>query len=698
MKVSLNWLKELANIETIDIDKLTNQLTQAGFEVEAIESITVGGQIDHVLDISSTANRSDVLSMIGLSREVSALTGSSMLSAVYQPYNKYFCKTENIISGQYLLNCKHYFAAIIDEIKIKDSPIWLKNRLHSSGFTHKNLLVDISNYIMLKWGQPINIIDFNKINDINYEGIITIRSDFSVGKNSQIKLNNENIELNKNILVTHVNKNITSVAGIGGNTDFDTDNTTTSILIESAIFKQSVVRKSSRILNTRTESSIRQERGLNADNWKNAYIEAISLIINLTSGHIRETFCKEKTVNNIINIDLSVKKVHDILGPISYNGQTRFLYFEEIQDILHSLNFEIIQKSKETIKIQVPNYRRQDVFREVDIIEEIARIYGYHKFSSSVPGIQFNKKLSPRRKFIDRSRSILRNLGLTELVHYSLVKSVGDITLNNPLIQEYSNLRGSLLEGLIESNLYNIKQSHQTIDSFEIGTVFNNTQNKIIETTNLAIILGGNSDIRSTWSQPAHSLNWYEAKGIVENFFQKINRQIEWTKKEIVDSRISLIQKERSATLIYNNNTIGIFSELNQATYSKLGINTKLFVLEINLNILEDYHNQLNYLNYQIQPYSKYPSIARDLSLIIPRNMELNYLLKLLNKFHDNDLESTTLFDQYTNKSIGQLKKSIGLRFTYRSQQKTLTNSEIDYKQNELQEKILKYLNLEIRQ
>nr|AIA21422.1 phenylalanyl-tRNA synthetase beta chain [Pyropia kanakaensis] len=698
MKVSLNWLKELANIETIDIDSLTNQLTQAGFEVEAVESIKVGGQVDHVLDISSTANRSDVLSMVGLSREIVALTGSSRLQSINPQSHQDYSTEPNILTDHSLLNCNNYFSAVIDQIKITDSPNWLKNRLHSSGFINKNLLIDISNYIMVKWGQPINIIDFNKIGNINHENNITIRSNFYTGHNRQIKLDDKNIELNKSIFVTQINNNVTSVAGIGGNNNFDTDFNTTSLFIESAIFKQSVVRKSSRLLNIRTESSIRQERGLNEDNWKNAYLEAVSLIINLSGGNIRETFYKEKIISDISNIDLSIKKVDDILGPIVCDGQTRFLFSQEIQDILHSLNFDIIHSAKDTIKVSVPNYRQQDIFREIDIIEEIARIYGYHKFKSLIPINQFKKKLSRKRLFIDKSRNILRHLGLTELVHYSLVKSLGDINLNNPLIQDYSNLRCSLLEGLIESNLYNLKQSNQTVDSFEIGKVFKVVENKIVEATNLAIILGGNLDIRSTWSEPAHSLNWYEAKGIVENFFQKINKHIEWTKGEIVDGRIDLVQDNRSATLTYNNNPIGIFSELNQATYNKSGLSAKIFVLEINLSILEESDHQLNYLNYQIQSYSKYPSIIRDLSLIVPQNIEVNYLLKLLGQFDDDDLESIKLFDQYTNKSIGKCKKSIGLRFIYRSNQKTLTNTEIDHKQHELQKKIMQQLNFDIRQ
>nr|AHB35124.1 phenylalanyl-tRNA synthetase beta chain [Neoporphyra perforata] len=695
MKVSLNWLKELANIEIEDLDNLTSQLTQAGFEVEDIESIVLEDQIDHILDISSTANRSDVLSMIGLSRELLALTKSSTLQVPNQIIDKFFSKKSNVLTDHNLLHCNDYFSAVIDGIEIIESPDWLKNRLLSSGFTSKNLLVDISNYIMLKWGQPINIIDFGKV---NYKNNITIQSNFYAGENTEIELDNKNIKLRKNILVTKVNDSITGIAGIVANHKFETDFNTTSIFLESAIFKQSIVRQSSRFLNIRTESSVRQERGLNIDNWENAYLEALSLITDLAGGNIREIFSKKKTKKDILHVNLSIKRVQDILGPISHDNQIRFLYFQEIQDILHSLNFTIIHKTQETIKIEVPNYRRQDVFREVDIIEEIARIYGYHKFKSSLPSIQFNKKSSKKRQFIDKSRNILRNLGLTELVHYSLVKSLGDISLNNPLIQDYSNLRCSLIEGLIESNLYNLKQSSQTIDSFEIGTVFNTIQNKIVETTNLATILGGNLDIRSTWSQPVHSLNWYEAKGIVENFFQKIDRRVEWRKQDIIDNRINLIQKNKSAVLIYNNTTIGIFSELNQEICSQLGLNTKLFVLEVNLNILEDSHNQFDYLNYQIRPYSKYPSIIRDLSLIVPQDMEISYLLKVLDQFNDKDLESTKLFDQYTNKSIGKQKKSIGLRFTYRSSQKTLTNLEIDHKQSELQKKIIQHLNLEIRQ
>nr|AHB35333.1 phenylalanyl-tRNA synthetase beta chain [Neoporphyra perforata] len=695
MKVSLNWLKELANIEIEDLDNLTSQLTQAGFEVEDIESIVLEDQIDHILDISSTANRSDVLSMIGLSRELLALTKSSTLQVPNQIIDKFFSKKSNVLTDHNLLHCNDYFSAVIDGIEIIESPDWLKNRLLSSGFTSKNLLVDISNYIMLKWGQPINIIDFGKV---NYKNNITIQSNFYAGENTEIELDNKNIKLRKNILVTKVNDSITGIAGIVANHKFETDFNTTSIFLESAIFKQSIVRQSSRFLNIRTESSVRQERGLNIDNWENAYLEALSLITDLAGGNIREIFSKKKTKKDILHVNLSIKRVQDILGPISHDNQIRFLYFQEIQDILHSLNFTIIHKTQETIKIEVPNYRRQDIFREVDIIEEIARIYGYHKFKSSLPSIQFNKKSSKKRQFIDKSRNILRNLGLTELVHYSLVKSLGDISLNNPLIQDYSNLRCSLIEGLIESNLYNLKQSSQTIDSFEIGTVFNTIQNKIVETTNLATILGGNLDIRSTWSQPVHSLNWYEAKGIVENFFQKIDRRVEWRKQDIIDNRINLIQKNKSAVLIYNNTTIGIFSELNQEICSQLGLNTKLFVLEVNLNILEDSHNQFDYLNYQIRPYSKYPSIIRDLSLIVPQDMEISYLLKVLDQFNDKDLESTKLFDQYTNKSIGKQKKSIGLRFTYRSSQKTLTNLEIDHKQSELQKKIIQHLNLEIRQ
>nr|AIA20122.1 phenylalanyl-tRNA synthetase beta chain [Neoporphyra perforata] len=695
MKVSLNWLKELANIEIEDLDNLTSQLTQAGFEVEDIESIVLEDQIDHILDISSTANRSDVLSMIGLSRELLALTKSSTLQVPNQIIDKFFSKKSNVLTDHNLLHCNDYFSAVIDGIEIIESPDWLKNRLLSSGFTSKNLLVDISNYIMLKWGQPINIIDFGKV---NYKNNITIQSNFYAGENTEIELDNKNIKLRKNILVTKVNDSITGIAGIVANHKFETDFNTTSIFLESAIFKQSIVRQSSRFLNIRTESSVRQERGLNIDNWENAYLEALSLITDLASGNIREIFSKKKTKKDILHVNLSIKRVQDILGPISHDNQIRFLYFQEILDILHSLNFTIIHKTQETIKIEVPNYRRQDVFREVDVIEEIARIYGYHKFKSSLPSIQFNKKSSKKRQFIDKSRNILRNLGLTELVHYSLVKSLGDISLNNPLIQDYSNLRCSLIEGLIESNLYNLKQSSQTIDSFEIGTVFNTIQNKIVETTNLATILGGNLDIRSTWSQPVHSLNWYEAKGIVENFFQKIDRRVEWRKQDIIDNRINLIQKNKSAVLIYNNTTIGIFSELNQEICSQLGLNTKLFVLEVNLNILEDSHNQFDYLNYQIRPYSKYPSIIRDLSLIVPQDMEISYLLKVLDQFNDKDLESTKLFDQYTNKSVGKQKKSIGLRFTYRSSQKTLTNLEIDHKQSELQKKIIQHLNLEIRQ
>nr|YP_010338417.1 phenylalanyl-tRNA synthetase beta subunit [Bangia atropurpurea]UNJ18367.1 phenylalanyl-tRNA synthetase beta subunit [Bangia atropurpurea] len=697
MKVSLNWLKELVNIETIDAKDLANKLTQAGFEVEDIETIKIDDYIDFILDITSTANRSDALSMIGLSREVAALTEATILDSTYSRLIDLKHHKNITISDTSLLDCNSYLSAIIHNTNIVSSPTWLKNRLQSSGFTSQNLIVDISNYIMLKWGQPINIIDFNKIVNIDSENGLEITSRFCSSQQKFIQLENRNIDLSKDILITQINKNIISIAGIGINSKLNVNQNTKSIFIEAAIFKQGIVRRSSKIIGIRNESSIRQERGLNIDNGRNAYIEALSLLIELTGGNISKTFSKKDISSSILNIDISLKKVHNILGPINDNGIIRLLSFEEVRKTLESLQFNITNKDNNSFIVSIPNYRRHDIFREIDIIEEIARVYGYNKFQSSIPKIQFKKKLAHKKQFINKIRSILRNLGLSELVHYSLVKSEESINLNNPLIKDYSALRSSLLDSLIQASAYNIKQSNQTLDGFEIGTVFNIKNNKIRETTKLGIILGGNFDIRSEWSKPAHSLNWYEAKGIVENFFYKLNRTIGWKKRQSSDSNISFIQNKKSATLTYNNENIGLFGEVNQLISSQFGLNTQLFVLEIDLDFLEHSQKELSYLSYRIKPYSKYPSITRDLSIIIPQDMEINYLFKLLDQFNDEELESTKLFDYYTNQSLGKSKKSIGLRFTYRSNNKTLTNLEIDTKQRQLQENITRNLNLEIR-
>nr|NP_053956.1 phenylalanyl-tRNA synthetase beta chain [Porphyra purpurea]P51346.1 RecName: Full=Phenylalanine--tRNA ligase beta subunit, chloroplastic; AltName: Full=Phenylalanyl-tRNA synthetase beta subunit; Short=PheRS [Porphyra purpurea]AAC08232.1 phenylalanine tRNA synthetase [Porphyra purpurea] len=697
MKVSLNWLKELAKIEIIDAHSLANKLTQAGFEVEDVEMVNIDGHKDYILDVTSTANRSDVLSMIGLSREVSALTQADIVKTADIPSAGLFDNISTIISDDSLLNCSYYVSAIMDNIVIQDSPKWLKNRLYSCGFISQNLIIDISNYIMLKWGQPINIIDLKKIADTNTESYIEITSNFCSSKQKSVKLDNKDIALSRDVLITQINNNITSIAGIGINQEFHVDQNTKLIFIEAAIFKEAVVRKSSRSIGIRTESSIRQERGLNIDNGRSAYRETLSLLIELTHGKVKATFLKKETENSTLNIDISLKKIQDVLGPIKDNHTVRFLSFDEIENTLKSLQFKITKKDVKKFNVIIPSYRKYDVFREIDIVEEIARVYGYNQFQSKIPKIQFTKHPSSRRNFIDQIRNILRNLGLTELVHYSLVKSKGEINLKNPLIKDYSTLRSSLLEGLINASAYNIKQSNQTVDGFEIGTVFNLKRNKIIETTKLAIILGGSLDIRSEWSEPAHSLNWYEAKGIIENFFRKLNKSIQWVKRESSNDQINFIQNNKSATLTYNNDNIGLFGELNELTSSQFGFNTELFVLEIDLDILQYSDPEINYLSYRIQPYSKYPCITRDLCIVIPKKMQINSLFQLLNQFNDNDLENMTLFDQYSNKLLGNGKKSIGLRFTYRSDHKTLTNLEIDNKQNELQKNIIKKLNLEIR-
>nr|AKE98946.1 phenylalanyl-tRNA synthetase beta chain [Bangia fuscopurpurea] len=695
MKVSLNWLKELVNIESINSNQLANQLTQAGFEVEDVEIIQIDNQVDYIMDVSSTANRSDALSMIGLSREVAALLKTSMINDAHSSLKRDVFKQDNVINDSALQNCDYYLSAVFDNIKMQESPKWLKNRLQSSGFTSKNLVIDISNYIMLKWGQPLNIIDFNKI--IGSDSLINISSCFCSNKEEYIEFEGNNVLLNEDVFITQINNRISGLAGIGINNKFDISEKTESIFLETAIFNQSIVRKSSRVVGIRTESSIRQERGLTADNCRNAYIEALSLLKELTGGSIKETFSKDENNKSIHFIDVSFVKIQQILGQIKDNNTTRFLTVEEIIVALQSLCFNVKKKNKTFLSVCVPHYRKKDVFREIDVIEEIARIYGYDKFDSFIPVVQFTKKRSRKRKFIDKSRSILRHLGLTELVHYSLVRSKGVIKLNNPLIQDYSTLRCSLLEGLIQANIHNVKQSSQNIDSFEIGTVFDICHDKISEKTKLAIILGGNLDIRSEWSTPAHSLNWYEAKGIVENFFYKIDKIIKWEKRKFIDNYQNLILSNKSAALIYKGQTIGLFGELNPSTFIKLGLNTKLFVLEIDINMLDNNQNELSYLNYQVKPYSKYPSVTRDLSIIIPQSMEVSCLLALLDQFDDHDLEETKLFDQYISKSLGSNKKSIGLRFMYRSNHKTLTNLEIDNKQNQLQEKIVKQLNLEIR-
>lgn len=707
MQVPLEWIKEVIDIKNIKLEELIERLTLGGFEVEEILEVEVKKKKKIVLDISATANRSDSLSIQGISSEIASLLNKPVNQTSYTQKlidwkQKTVTQKKSMLSD---LDCSIFLTLEIENINDFTVPSWIQEKLISASVNPTNNLLDFQTYILLETGYPFAFYDFDKIqkkvgsSKLHFSiEKVTTNEEFLASNHTSYKLNDSNLLIKANNLPI-------SIAGIIEHGDYVYSETTKTLVIEGSIFNAAKIRQQSRNLGLRTDRSARYEKSLKQTYLIDSLYRLVSLL-RLKNPNLK---CKLGTFLQTKEELLKVIKLHystikEILGPINKTttNQVKFISPEKVSAYLNRLNFKFLyQDSKLTWEVQVPELRNDDITREIDLVEEIGRLHGFNNFLTALPKITRigTEDLSYQTRA--KMTSCFLNLGLNELIHYSLVgpnqpkNEKSKIHLINPLLSDYKNLRISLLPSLIQTVAENLKQSNRIIEGFEYGHVFSGEiSDNYKELEYVAGIFGGIKE-KFSWSEPKQPISWFEAKGKIEQLFKQLNIAIYW-KMESLASINDIFHPYRTAEIyLLTGQKLGKFGQIHPAYANMNGLPMKTYLFEFNLKHIQD-QLQENKLTI-FQEYSLYPRVIKDLSFIIPKNRTFMELKNILSLNGTKFLSNINLLDEYRGSSIPKDCTSLCLQLIFQSKEKTLENKEIERIIKNLQSILVSEFNAIIR-
>ncbi len=681
----LGLAKEAAGIYIFNSDNL-----KPGDDVRPLLGLD-----DVILDLATTANRADALSMVGIAREVAALTGASVRLPEIPEINLDRNNTLKIeISDR--LSCPAYIGTVVEGVKIAASPSWLQWRLQGAGVRPINNVVDITNYILLEWGQPLHAFDLEKLQQVAASDDLTKSEElpslkggvsltlgvrFAKQGESLTTLDGQNRDLKaQNLLITANNRPI-ALAGVMGGETTEVDANTQNIVLEAALFDPVAIRRSSRSQGLRSEASTRYERGVNQVELERACNRAIYLLQELASGKVSMQSIADYRSDfaNLGAIELRLSRIHRILGTVIREDNIGYIEAEEVVSILTALGCQLepVAGKENTWRVKVPPYRYRDLEREIDLIEEVARLYGYDRFSNTLPDKTEPGYLSAEYRLKNQLRQALRGMGLTEVVHYSLVKPTGkEITLANPLFSEYSALRADLRSGLLDAFEYNQAQGNGALNAFEIERVFVAEATGFCEVDMVAGIMGGNLHSQGIWLDGGkpNPMGWYHAKGILESVFQLLGLTVEY-RAEALESRL---HPGRTACLWLDGKRLGNFGQLHPQEQQARDLPHPVYLFELSFDILSAALQQAESMTTKFTAYATYPGAARDLAFFAPLEVSVAEITAAIEGSGGKLLQQVELFDEYKGKNVPEGQRSLAFNLVYRSSDRTLTDKDVE--------------------
>ena len=636
---------------------------------------------DKVYEIGLTPNRTDAMSHYGVARDLNAFLTSNQIKSEFEKVVSIPLNTEGTTDFQLEVEdstlCPRYIGAVIENVKVADSPEWLKNRLKAIGLSPINNIVDITNYALHGFGQPLHAFDAGKIAGKKVKvGVNPEGTKFTTLDGVERTLNGSEI------MIKDGDNNPMCIAGVFGGQHSGVSEETTTIFLESAYFNPVAVRKGAKFHGLNTDASFRFERGVDPNNTRTAITHAIKMIEEIAGGKMAGGLLEhypEKIGNNYVILKFS--KVDQILGTI--------LHREKIKEILESLDIEILNEIQNGLEISVPAYRA-DVTREIDVIEEILRIYGYNKIDSPQK-ISFTPvKLSfDDQDALENSWArTLQSNGFNEVMNNSLtsVKDETDaVKLLNPLSGDLAFMRKSLLEGLLQNADYNIKRKNQDVKFFELGKIYHK-KSKYEERKQLAILVSGRNTAEN-WLQPKSATDFYYLKSYVKILLDKLNLKIE--EKPLDDSRFS-----DALELVSDNRTVGRLGKVSPELLTDADISQDCFYAEIELEVCQELRSKGNLKFVDIPKFNK---IRRDLALLIDKKVTYADLYKAAKKNPSKYLKNINLFDVYEGKNLPENKKSYAMSFELLNEEKTLEEKDITEVMNSLIKTFQKEFSAELR-
>lgn len=673
------------------------------FDEAIVGSLTPGmdvrpllGLDDVILDLTSTANRADALSMVGIAREVVALTGVPLKSPQPSEPNVEPNGSQLAIKISEPQACPTYIGTIVEGVKIAPSPLWLQQRLLAAGVRSINNIVDVTNYIMLEWGQPLHAFDLDRLKTFAGSDALTMGVRFGRSGETVKTLDGQVRNLQEQALLITVNDQPTMLAGVFGGEDTEVSDTTQNILLEAAIFDSVAIRRSARSQGLRTEASARYERGVNLAELETAGRRAIQLITEIAGGTVTAQEKVDQRQGSLTrSIELRLERVNQVLGLVESENDLVELQSADVERTLTALGCELKSSGEGSWTVTVPPYRYRDLEREIDLIEEIARLYGYNNFCDTLPAKTEPGYLSIEQMISRKLREAFRGAGLTEVMHYSLGKPGEErqIVLSNPLFTEYSALRTDLIGGLIDAFQYNLEQGNGSLNGFEIGHIFSREED-LIESEAIAGILGGDPTqgkwIRGGKDQP---MTWYEAKGLLDSVFERVGLVVEYQP----DRRDPRLHPGRTASLWVRGDRLGTFGQLHPQLRQERGLPDEVYAFQLDLDIVIKHLETEEALVPVFQAYSTYPASDRDIAFYAARSVAVADLERTITKAGGKLLESVQLFDEYKGERVPADQRSLAFRLVYRADDRTLTDADVDPVHQKVREALVEKFRVELR-
>jgi len=671
MLFSYNWLKKYVK-GLPDPQKTADLLIKHSFEVEEIKK---NGN-DWVLDVKVLSNRADCFSHLGIAGELAVALGKKLPAFV--PLKAGLRRGKGgkfkvVVEEKNL--CRRYTAILLENVKVGESPIKIKERLQFCGINSINSAVDAVNYVMLETGQPLHVFDFDKVSDVNFK---VQSSKFKVLKKIIVRrakanekittLDDKEYKLNESILVIADEEEPLAIAGIKGGKKAEVGSGSKNILIESANFDRLAIRKGSRSLGLRTDASLRFEHGLDPNLTMEAIGKAVNLIQDLAGGKVTGGIDFYPKPVNPWRIKLDIEKVGKILGVE--------ITEERIIKILENLNLAVVKKNKDSVLFKVPTFR-QDLKIQEDLAEEAGRFYGFEKISIQAPMVYLKPEERNENIFWeDRAKDILKEIGFSEVFNYSFISedekdlfgfNSADLTeIENPLSSEQKYLR-PILEVSLLKNIKTNQNNFDEINIFELGKVFRkiktkNEKCKITEERILTAMMTGE--------------RFCEMKGVVNLLLKKLGI-----------AGASYEEFENGARINVNQSAVGCLGGILPRILKALKISRPLTIFTLDFEALQKLSSEEN--NYC--PISRFPSAMRDLAVLVPVKTKIAEVIAKMKQFGGVVTKEIDLFDIFEGDNISQGKKNLAFHIIYQSGDRTLSPEEID----EIHAKIVKGLEVE---
>ena len=670
---------------------------------ENLEDV-LGFEKDTVIDVAPTANRGDQMSVIGVARELSSLFNTPLK---FSPLES----TRDLSTDKFKVEiidkdvCKYYSIGVLKDIKIKPSPDWMQKRLLASGIRAINNVVDITNYVLLEYGTPLHAFDLDKLN-----GYLCVRR----AKEGEKLVTLDGVErtLTTDSVLIATKEEGVCLGGVFGGANSEIDDNTTSIALEAAYFTPASNRKSSRSAGYRSEASARFERGIDIEAVKPALMRAMQLMVELADAKIEGVVESGNNRLEPIEITLRYPQVKRILGVE--------IAPERCDSILENLGFERLGGNAAAAKFLVPSFRAYDVTREIDLIEEIARINGYDKITPTLPNKMQTPVITLEEKVVKKVHELMLSSGLNEIVTTSLIgKPLLDkymipyddekaVKVLNPISEESAMLRETLAVSVLNCMKYNYDNGQKTFWAYEIGKTYSiegtsdEKNTGVKETKVLAGVLTG--DVENSKWQVKTSPDFYTVKGILEKLFAElgVEKRIKLTPfdKSPLAKTHAIMHPYRSAAINIlgkNLQTVGYFGQIHPILKDKMKFNQEAFIFKVDLDAL------IAIVKETIPRFKhlpQFPEVRRDLAFVINEDVSYDDIQRVIKGgVQQNIFKGSEVFDVYQGENIEKGYKSLAFRIYMQDENATLTDEVIDRQMQNVREKLQKaYADISFRE